>query len=90
MNAMSKKEADACVEESLAYDDASGRPATSSSPNALQPVERATTIRVRNGKPSGLLLIVAPDLKEAIQVTAKMPMARRGSIEVRPIKELRP
>jgi hypothetical protein len=32
MNAMSKKEADACVEESRAYDDASGRPATSSSP----------------------------------------------------------
>jgi hypothetical protein len=32
MNAMPKKEADACVEESLAYDDASGRPATSSSP----------------------------------------------------------
>ena len=90
MNAMSRKEADACVEESLAYDDASGRPATSSSPNALQPVERATTIRVRNGKLSGLLLIEARDLKEAIQVAAKMPMARRGSIEVRPIKELRP
>jgi hypothetical protein len=56
MNAMSRKEADACVEESLAYDDASGRPATSSSPDAPQPVERATTIRVRNGNPSGLLL----------------------------------
>ena len=90
MNAMSKKEADACVEESLAYDDTSGRPATSSSPNALQPVETATTIRVRNGKLSGLLLIEARDLKEAIQVAAKMPIARRGSIEVRPIKELRP
>src|SRR2546428_363460 len=47
-------------------------------------------IRVRNGKLSGLLLIEARDLKEAIQVAAKMPMARRGSIEVRPIKELRP
>ncbi len=45
---------------------------------------------MRNGKLPGLLLIVAPDLKEAIQVAAKMPMARRGSIEVRPIKELRP
>src|SRR5438128_12496344 len=65
MNAMSRKEADACVEETLAYDDASGR------------------IRVRNGKLSGLLLIEARDPKEAIQVAAKMPMARRGSIEVR-------
>jgi hypothetical protein len=90
MNAMSKKEADACAEESPAYDDAAGRPATSASPNALQPVERATTIRVHNGKPPGLLLIEARDLKEAIHVAAKMPMARRGSIEVRPIKELRP
>ena len=89
MNAMSRKEADACVEESLAYDDASGRPATSSSPNA-QPVERATTVRVRNGKLSRLLLIEARDPKEAIQAAAKMPMARRGSIEVRPIKKLRP
>jgi hypothetical protein len=61
MNAMSKKEADACVEESLAYDEL-----------------------------SDLLLIEARDLKEAIQVAAKMPMARRGSIEVRPIKELHP
>jgi len=39
---------------------------------------------------ASLLLIEARDLKEAIQVAAKMPMARRGSIEVRPIKELRP
>ena len=53
MNAMSKKEEDACVEESL-------------------------------------LLAEARDLKEAIQVAAKMPVARGGSIEVRPIKELRP
>jgi len=55
-----------------------------------KPVERATTIRVRNGKLSGLLLIEARDLKEAIQVAAKMPVARGGSIELRPIKELHP
>ena len=51
MNAMSRKEADACVEESLAYDDACGRPATSSSPNALHPVEIATTIRAQGASP---------------------------------------
>ena len=45
---------------------------------------------MRNGKLSGLLLIEARDLKEAIQVAAKMPVARGGSIEVRPIKELHP
>ena len=50
---------------------------------------RATTIRVRNGKLSGFLLIEARHLKEAIQVAAEIPMARLGSIEMRPIKELR-
>jgi hypothetical protein len=43
-----------------------------------------------NGKRSGLLLIEAGDLKETIQVAAKIPIARCGSIKVRPIKELRP
>ncbi len=45
---------------------------------------------MRNGKLSGFLLIEARDLKGTIQVAAKIRMARRGSIEVRPIKELRP
>jgi hypothetical protein len=104
MNAMSKKEADACVEESLAYDDALRKAGHFVVAYALQPVETATTIRVRNGKLSttdgpfaatqeqlsGFQLIEARDLNEAIQVAAKIPMARRGSIEVRPIKKLRP
>jgi hypothetical protein len=45
---------------------------------------------VRNGKLSGVLADRARDLKEAIQVAAKIPIPRHGSIEVRPIKELRP
>ena len=45
---------------------------------------------MRNGKLSGFLLIAARHLKEAIHVAAKIPMARRGSIEVRPTKTLRP
>ena len=69
---------------------------------ALQPVETATTVRVRNGKASitdgpfaetkeqlaGFYLIEARDLNDAIQVAAKIPPAREGSIEVRPIREL--
>jgi hypothetical protein len=69
---------------------------------ALQPVETATTVRVRNGKLSitdgpfaetkeqlaGFYLIEAPDLNEAIQVASKIPPAREGSIEVRPVREL--
>jgi hypothetical protein len=104
MIAMSKGEADACTEESLAYDDALRKAGHFVMAHALQPVEAATTVRVRNGKLSttdgpfaetkeqlgGFILIEARDLNEAIQVAAKIPLARRGSIEVRPIREIRP
>ena len=69
---------------------------------ALQPIETAATVRVRNGKLSitdgpftetkeqlaGFYLIEARDLNDAIQVAAKIPPAREGSIEVRPVREL--
>jgi hypothetical protein len=70
----------------------------------LFPVETATTVRVRNGtlavtdgpfaetkeQLAGFYLIEARDLNEAIQVAAKIPPAREGSIEVRPVRELNP
>jgi len=104
MSAMTKREADACTEESLAYDEALRKAGHLIVAHALQPVETATTVRVRNGKLSatdgpfaetteqldGFLLIEARDLNEAIQVAAGIPLARRGSIEVRPTGELRP
>ena len=66
--------------------------------NALQPVQTATTVRVRNGKMSttdgpfvetkeflgGFFLIEARDLNEAIRLAETSPMAAMGSIEVRP------
>ena len=69
---------------------------------ALQPVKTARTVRVRNGKTSitdgpfaetkeqlgGFYLIEARDLNDAIRVASKMPSARIGCIEVRPLKEL--
>jgi len=69
---------------------------------ALQPVETATTVRMRNGKMSitdgpfaetkeqlaGFYLIDARDLNDAIQIASKIPPAREGSIEVRPVREL--
>ncbi|MGE3507828.1 MAG: YciI family protein [Vicinamibacterales bacterium] len=71
---------------------------------ALQPVETATTVRVRHGKVSvtdgpfaetkeqlaGFYLIEAADLNEAIQAAAKIPPAREGSVEVRPVRQLNP
>ncbi len=69
--------------------------------NRLQPTHSATTVRVRDGKVSttdgpfmetkeqlgGYYLIEARDLNEAIQVAARIPGARFGSVEVRPVLE---
>jgi len=63
----------------------------------------ATTVREKAGKVvitdgpfaetkeqlGGFILIEARDLNEAMQVASKIPMARHGSIEVRPIREIR-
>jgi len=71
---------------------------------ALQPVDTATTVRVRNGKTTitdgpfaetkeqlaGFYLVEARDLNEALQIAAKIPPAREGSVEVRPVRELTP
>lgn len=68
---------------------------------ALQPTNTATSVRVRNGKLSttdgpyvetkeqlgGFYLIKAKDLNDAVQVASRIPGARRGTIEVRPIME---
>ena len=70
---------------------------------ALQSVNSATTVRMRNGKMSitdgpfaetkeqlaGFYMIDARDLNEAIQIASKIPPARVGSIEVRPIRPIR-
>ena len=70
---------------------------------ALQPVQTATTVRVRNGRThvtdgpfaetkeqlGGFFLIEARDLNEAIQVAARIPSARLGSVEVRPVWDIR-
>jgi len=69
---------------------------------ALQPVTTAKTVRVRSGKTSvtdgpfaetkeqlgGFYLIEAADLDEAVRLAAKIPPARVGSIEVRPVRQL--
>ena len=103
MDAMTQKEADTCTEESLAYDEVLRKTGHLVAAHALQAVDAATTIRVRSGKLSttdgpfaetkeqlgGFMLIEARDLNEALQVAARIPMARRGTIEVRPIKEIR-
>ena len=67
---------------------------------ALKPVNTATTVRVRNGKVSttdgpfaetkeqlgGYNMIEARDLNDALQVASRIPSAKVGSVEVRPIE----
>lgn len=67
--------------------------------NALQPTPTAKTVRVRESKPlvvdgpfaetkeqlGGFYLVEARDAEEAAKIAAKIPGARHGSIEVRPI-----
>ena len=67
--------------------------------NALQPTMTAKTVRVRNGEKlvtdgpfaetkeqlGGYYLVEAKDAAEAASIAAKIPWARSGSIEVRPI-----
>jgi hypothetical protein len=68
---------------------------------ALQPTSTATTVKVRNGKVSttdgpyvetkeqlgGYYVIEANDLNEAIQIASRIPSARWGGVEVRPIMD---
>ena len=72
--------------------------------DALQPTSTATTVRVRDGKVlttdgpfaetkeqlGGYYLVEAKDLDEATKLAARIPGARQGSIEVRPIMQLPP
>jgi len=70
--------------------------------NPLQPTSTATSVRVRNGKRlvtdgpfaetreqlGGYFLIDAKNLDEAIGIAARVPVARMGTVEVRPVIEI--
>jgi len=99
---LSKAEQDALIEECFAYDDQLLKDGCwLDGGQALQSARTAKTLRWKNGKVSvtdgpfaetkeqlgGFYLINARDLNDAIRVASKIPAARLGSIEVRPVKE---
>ena len=102
LDAMPKAEYDALVKDSLAYDDVLRRGGHLLANQALQPVHAAKTIRPKGGKMTfidgpfaetkeqigGFILIAARDLDEALELASRIPAARLGGVEVRPIKEL--
>ena len=96
-----ESEAQDLVNEHLDYDETLRQSRHWLIAQALQPVETATTVRVRNGKISitdgpfaetkellgGFVLIEAKDMEEAVQIAAGIPSARMGFIHVRRVYE---
>jgi hypothetical protein len=101
LSAMPKSESDAFMGEYFTFTEGIKKSGHHLGGEALQPVHSATTVRVRNGKMSttdgpfaetkeqlgGFYLINAKDLNDALQVASRIPSARLGSVEVRPIME---
>jgi hypothetical protein len=97
---MSKPEFEALMGEYFAFTESIRKSGHYLAGEALKPVNTATTVRMRNGRMSttdgpfaetkeqlgGFYLIEARDLNDAIQVASKIPSARFGSIEVRPVE----
>jgi hypothetical protein len=95
-------ERESCYRESteLTHELASRGQYIAASP--LEPVATATTIRVRDGRRlvtdgpfaetreqlGGYFMVDAKDLNEALAIAARIPAARKGTVEVRPVVEL--
>jgi len=102
LDALSTEEWDALIDQHLDYDATLERSGHFLAGAPLEPVTSASLVRVRGGKVAvtdgpfaetkeqlgGFILIEARDLNEALQVASKIPVARFGTIEVRPVREL--
>lgn len=102
VDSMSKSDVDALMEETMAYCDALKKSGHLLAVEALEPIQAAMSVTVRNGKLAvtdgpfaetkeqlgGFFLISARDLNEAIQVASKFPSVRFGTMEVRPVRDL--
>jgi hypothetical protein len=89
------------LKEYTAFSDSIKKNGTWLGGEALQPTKTATSVQVRNGKVSttdgpyvetkeqlgGYYLINAKDLNAAVQVASRIPGAKTGTVEVRPIME---
>jgi hypothetical protein len=100
--ALSEIEREACYVESiqLAHEIQSSGQYLAAHP--LHPTSTATSVRVRDGKQfvtdgpfaetreqlGGYFLIDAKDLDAAIAIAARIPMARKGTVEIRPVIEI--
>ncbi|MDQ3564862.1 MAG: YciI family protein [Pseudomonadota bacterium] len=100
--ALSETEREACYVESTQLAQQMKSSGQYLASNPLHPTATATSVRVREGKRfvtdgpftetreqlGGYFLIDAKDLDEAIGIAARIPMARKGTVEVRPVIEI--
>ena len=101
-NAMSESEREQCYKDSTQLAQDLNANAQYLGANPLQPVAMATSVRVRDGKRlvtdgpfaetreqlGGYFLIEANNLDEAIGIAARIPGARVGTVEIRPVMEV--
>ena len=102
INALSQNEWDGLNNECMAFGETRVGNVERLGGEALAPTHTATTVRVRNGKVTavdgpfaetkeqlaGFYAIEAKDLDEAIEFASRIPPARYGTIEVRPMRTL--
>ena len=100
--AWAEGEREQCLAESMALTHELHKRGKYLSASPLHPVATATSVRVRQGKRQvtdgpfaetreqlgGYFLIDAANLDEAIDIAARIPNARKGTVEVRPVAEL--
>jgi hypothetical protein len=101
-NSISEEQRQHCYEESTELTHELNERGQFLGANPLHPVSAATSVRVREGKRlvtdgpfaetrehlGGYFLVDAKDLNEAISIAARIPGARWGTVEVRPVVEL--
>ncbi len=101
-NSLSEQERGQLYHEYMTFTDAIKKSGHHLGGDPLQPIATATTVRVRNGKTAttdgpfaetreqlgGYYMIKAENLDEARGIAARVPSAKYGSIEVRPIMEM--
>jgi hypothetical protein len=102
VEALSPSEGEAMLAEYAKFGEEMGRRGVLESGARLRPTTDATTVRVRDGEVltsdgpfaetkeqmGGFYLVDCKDLDEAIDIASKIPGARVGSIEVRPLWEM--
>jgi hypothetical protein len=101
LNALSPREHAELGRASMAYDRELGKRGNYIVAEALQPVAEAKTVRVRKRRRhvvdgpfaetkehlGGFILVEAADMDAAVAIAAKIPLAKLGSVEVRPVMD---